>query len=67
VLPASAIRTPFVARASYGGNQDNAFENLAADRLGLNRTDLHCLNAIENAGGLSAGELAPRQASPAAP
>ena len=39
------------------GNQDNAFENLAADRLGVNRTDLHCLNAIENAGGLSAGEL----------
>ncbi|HEY5708701.1 MAG TPA: MarR family transcriptional regulator [Solirubrobacterales bacterium] len=40
------------------GNQDSAFENLAADRLGVNRTDLHCLNAIENAGGLSAGELA---------
>lgn len=41
-----------------GGNQDNAFENLAADRLGVNHTDLHCLNAIENAGGLTAGELA---------
>jgi DNA-binding MarR family transcriptional regulator len=41
-----------------GGNQDSAFENLAADRLGVNRTDLHCLNAIENAGGLTAGELA---------
>jgi len=40
------------------GNQDSAFENLAAERLGINRTDLHCLNAIENAGGLSAGELA---------
>src|ERR1044072_7132697 len=40
------------------GNQDNAFENLAADRLGGNHTDLHCLNAIENAGGLTAGELA---------
>ncbi len=39
------------------GNQDSAFENLAADRLGVNRTDLHCLNAIENAGGLTAGEL----------
>jgi DNA-binding MarR family transcriptional regulator len=24
----------------------------------VNRTDLHCLNAIENAGGLTAGELA---------
>jgi DNA-binding MarR family transcriptional regulator len=40
------------------GNQDNAFENLAADRLGINHTDLHCLNAIENAGGLTAGDLA---------
>jgi DNA-binding MarR family transcriptional regulator len=40
------------------GNQDSAFENLAAERLGVNRTDLHCLNAIENAGGLTAGELA---------
>jgi DNA-binding MarR family transcriptional regulator len=46
----------FAFRAS--GNQDSAFENLAADRLGVNRTDLHCLNAIENAGGLTAGELA---------
>jgi DNA-binding MarR family transcriptional regulator len=41
-----------------GGNQDSAFENVAADRLGVNHTDLHCLNAIENAAGLTAGELA---------
>lgn len=40
------------------GNQDEAFDALAAVRLGVNRTDLHCLNAIENAGGLTAGELA---------
>jgi DNA-binding MarR family transcriptional regulator len=40
------------------GNQDSAFDNLAAEVLGVNRTDLHCLNAIENAGGLTAGELA---------
>src|SRR4029450_834351 len=40
------------------GNQDSAFDNLAAERLGLNRTDLHCLNIIENSGGLTAGELA---------
>src|ERR1700740_2208732 len=39
-------------------NQDLAFENLAADRLGINHTDLHCLNIIENSGGLSAGKLA---------
>lgn len=42
------------------GNQDNAFDHLAAERLGVNETDLHCLNIIENANGLSAGELAAR-------
>jgi DNA-binding MarR family transcriptional regulator len=40
------------------GNQDNTFDNLAAERLGVNDTDLHCLNIIENSGGLTAGELA---------
>ena len=40
------------------GNQDSAFDNLAAERLGLNRTDLHAINIIENSGGLTAGELA---------
>ena len=42
------------------GNQDSAFDNLAAERLGVNHTDLHCLNLIENSGGLTAGELAAR-------
>ena len=50
-----------VAAFRASGNQDDAIDNLAAERLGVNRTDLHCLNAIENAGGLTAGELA-RQA-----
>jgi DNA-binding MarR family transcriptional regulator len=40
------------------GNQDSAFDNLAAQRLGVNDTDLHCLNIIENNNGISAGELA---------
>jgi DNA-binding MarR family transcriptional regulator len=40
------------------GNQDNAFDNLAAERLGLNQTDLHAINIIENSGGLTAGQLA---------
>lgn len=40
------------------GNQDSAFDNLAAERLGVNETDLHCLNIVENSGGLTAGELA---------
>jgi DNA-binding MarR family transcriptional regulator len=40
------------------GNQDNAFDSIAAQRLGVNETDLRCVNIIENSGGLSAGELA---------
>jgi DNA-binding MarR family transcriptional regulator len=40
------------------GNIDNAFDALAAERLGISETDLHCLNIIENSGGLTAGELA---------
>lgn len=60
-MPASPKRQlieELIAAFRASGNQDSAFENLAADRLGINRTDLHCLNAIENAGGLTAGELA---------
>jgi DNA-binding MarR family transcriptional regulator len=40
------------------GNLDNAFDALAARSLGVNGTDLHCLNIIESRSGLSAGELA---------
>jgi DNA-binding MarR family transcriptional regulator len=40
------------------GNQDDAFDNVAAQRLGVNETDLHCLNIVENSGGITAGELA---------
>lgn len=60
-MPASSKRQlieDLITAFRAGGNQDSAFENLAADRLGVNHTDLHCLNAIENAGGLTAGELA---------
>jgi DNA-binding MarR family transcriptional regulator len=60
-MPASPKRQlieGLIAAFRASGNQDSAFENLAADRLGVNRTDLHCLNAIENAAGLTAGELA---------
>src|SRR6266550_7577848 len=47
-----------VGEFRISGNQDSAFDNLAAERLGLNRTDLHCINIIENSAGLTAGELA---------
>jgi DNA-binding MarR family transcriptional regulator len=47
-----------ISEFRVSGNQDSAFDNLAAERLGVNRTDLHCLNIIQNTGGLTAGELA---------
>lgn len=40
------------------GNQDSALDALAARMLGVSETDLHCLNLIENGGGLGAGDLA---------
>jgi DNA-binding MarR family transcriptional regulator len=40
------------------GNNDDAFDGLAAKRLGVGETDLRCLNIVENSSGLSAGELA---------
>ena len=40
------------------GNQDDAFDSLAAEHLGVSESDLRCLNIIENSGGLTAGELA---------
>jgi DNA-binding MarR family transcriptional regulator len=41
-------------------NEDAAFESLAAAQLGVSESDLRCINIIENAGGLTAGELAVR-------
>jgi DNA-binding MarR family transcriptional regulator len=56
--PKKELIDELVSEFRISGNQDSAFDNLAAERLGVNRTDLHCLNAVENAGGLTAGELA---------
>jgi DNA-binding MarR family transcriptional regulator len=47
-----------IAEFRISGNQDSAFDNLAAEQLGVSRTDLQCLNTIENSGGMTAGELA---------
>src|SRR4051795_8168393 len=47
-----------ISEFRVAGNQDSAFDNLAAERLGLNRTDLHSINITANSGGLTAGELA---------
>ncbi|MDX6616408.1 MAG: hypothetical protein QOD60_1499 [Solirubrobacterales bacterium] len=47
-----------VKQFRISGNQDAAFDNVAAERLGMNQTDLHCINIIENSGGIGAGDLA---------
>jgi DNA-binding MarR family transcriptional regulator len=39
-------------------NRDVAFDKLAAARLGVSVTDLHCLNVVESREGVTAGELA---------
>jgi DNA-binding MarR family transcriptional regulator len=54
----SKLIDELIGEFRVSGNQDDAFDNLAARRLGVNETDLHCLNIIENSGGLTAGELA---------
>jgi DNA-binding MarR family transcriptional regulator len=56
--PKNSIIDDVITAFRASGNQDDAFDNLAAARLGVNRTDMHCLNTIENAGGLTAGQLA---------
>jgi DNA-binding MarR family transcriptional regulator len=56
--PKKELIAELISEFRASGNQDSAFDNLAAERLGLNRTDLHCINIIENSGGLTAGELA---------
>jgi len=54
----SELIDALVREFKTSGNQDDAFDNLAAQRLGVNETDLHCLNIVENAGGITAGKLA---------
>jgi DNA-binding MarR family transcriptional regulator len=53
ILVAELIR---LARAHEAAN--NAFDEVAREKLGINRTDLRCLNIIENEGPLTAGHLA---------
>jgi DNA-binding MarR family transcriptional regulator len=61
----SSTRTPkqtkidaLVDAFRLNGNLDRAFDNLAAQRLGVNLTDLHCLSIVQSRGGVTAGELA---------
>jgi DNA-binding MarR family transcriptional regulator len=45
-----------LARAHEAANE--AFDEVAREKLGINRTDLRCLNIIENSGPMTAGRLA---------
>jgi DNA-binding MarR family transcriptional regulator len=47
-----------IARYRSAANRDVAFDKLAAQRLGVSVTDLHCLNIVESRHGVTAGELA---------
>ena len=45
-----------MARAHEAAN--DAFDEVAREKLGINRTDLRCLNIIENSGPMTDGRLA---------
>jgi len=45
-----------LARAHEAAN--NAFDEVACRKLGVNRTDLRCMNIVENQGAMTAGRLA---------
>jgi DNA-binding MarR family transcriptional regulator len=47
-----------IMRYRIAANRDVAFDKLAAARLGVSVTDLHCLNIVESRQGVTAGELA---------
>ena len=48
----------YLARAHEAANE--AFDDIACERLGINRTDLRCLNIVDNEGPMTAGGLARR-------
>ena len=45
-----------LAREEEAAN--DAFDEVAAQKLGINRTDMRCLNIVENQGPMTAGRLA---------
>jgi DNA-binding MarR family transcriptional regulator len=45
-----------LARANEAAN--DAFDDVACEKLGINRTDLRCLNIVDNNGPMTAGRLA---------
>ena len=61
-MPSKRTKQQLVADAIQGyrtaTNADAALDRLAAERLGIGDTDLHCINIVESHGGLTAGRLA---------
>ena len=49
------------------GIQDIAFDDATAESLGINRTDLNCIDIIERHGGITAGSWRRSPGSPPAP
>ncbi len=54
----NALIAEVITRYRIATNRDVAFDKLAAARLGVSVTDLHCLNIVESRAGVTAGELA---------
>jgi DNA-binding MarR family transcriptional regulator len=46
----------YLSRAHEAANE--AFDDVACEKLGINRTDLRCLNIVDNQGPMTAGRLA---------
>jgi DNA-binding MarR family transcriptional regulator len=58
--PKNALVDQLIREFRATANQDDAFDAVAAARLGVSDTDLRCLNIVENSHGITAGELAAR-------
>jgi DNA-binding MarR family transcriptional regulator len=54
----AGVIADLIGRYRAATNRDVAFDKLAAARLGVSLTDLHCLNIAESRHGITAGELA---------
>ena len=53
----SVVEAGGKAFRAYQTSNDN-FDQAIADHLGMNRTDMRCVDLIDQAGGMTAGELA---------
>ena len=56
--PKEKLIAELLEQFRISGSQDHAFDNVAAERLGINRTDLACLDVITRVGPVTAGEVA---------